>query len=156
MNRITVFVVTAISCITAVAMPVLANALNTRDAIDLQNITREPQHILAMAYKDNLSTFAKTLRRPAGQSTVVNSIMTRAAVAEMRRSFDLMTQLFQSHMSYDMDTLISPTQLRMNTKIATIGYLLEELEREVSYNALDARRISEMTEKIIAESARLS
>ena len=61
-------------------------------------MANEPHHVLAMAYKDNLVSFAKALRQEAAKATAVNPEFARAAVAEMKRSFEQMQEHHQDHM----------------------------------------------------------
>lgn len=152
MKSFTMNMVMAIACAAAVSAPALAAGMNRNHEGHMQQMAREPHHVLAMAYNDNLKTFAKTLQRPAEQSESPNAVMARAAVGEMRRSFDLMKQHCQDHMATMNDTMkaqMSTMMQQMDTKTATINARLEDLEREVSYAALDARIISSLADKII-------
>ncbi len=156
MTKLTGFLLLAILGTTAISAPVRGAATTAFEAQAAVNRAMQPHRILARAYRDSLSTFARTLQRPPNWTAPVDPIMTVAAVVEMRRSFDLMKQLYQVHMSYDRDARITLEQQGINTILESIGYNLEELERQVSYNALHERRISEMTDRILQECARLT
>ena len=64
----------------------------------MAGMSKEPHHVLAMAYHQNLATFAKSLHERTMQASSVNVEFARAAVTEMRRSFDQMKQHHQEHM----------------------------------------------------------
>ena len=72
-------------------------AKNQDAMMDMSEMMQEPHHQLAMAYKQNLENFAKALRDEAAKTATVNPEFARAAVAEMKRSFDLMQQHHQDH-----------------------------------------------------------
>lgn len=152
MKRFTMNMVMAIACAAAVSTPALAVGMNGNHESHMRMMAREPHHVLAMAYNDNLRTFAKTLQRPAGRSESPDSVMARAAVVEMRRSFNMMKQHCQDHMATMSDTMraqMSTMMQQMDTKTASINVHLEKLEREVSYSSLDGRKISLLADKII-------
>jgi hypothetical protein len=67
-----------------------------------------PHHALAMAYGENLATFARALNSDASRSNIVSTELARPATAEMRRSFDQMKLHHQSHMSTVGTTMRMP------------------------------------------------
>lgn len=154
MKKFTVSIVMAILSVATVSAPALAAQMTASHARTMHKMAREPHHMLAMAYKDNLVAFAKTLRLPAGQPEAVNPVLARAAVAEMRRSFGLMKQHCQDQMmtmNADTKTQMAKMMQQMDTKIMAIGDQLAALEREISYSTLDAKKISGIAGKIIHE-----
>ncbi len=66
-----------------------------------------PHQALAMAYGENLATFARAVQRQASGSKTVDVDLARPAVVEMRRSFDQMKQHHQAHMSMMSDEMKS-------------------------------------------------
>lgn len=67
-----------------------------------------PHHALAMAYGENLATFAKALNVDASRSNVVNLELANPATMEMRRSFDQMKVHHQAQMSTVGTTMRMP------------------------------------------------
>jgi len=65
----------------------------------MSGMVSQPHHVLAMAYRTNLETFARALHGPVTQSKTVDVDLARPAVAEMRRSFDQMRQHHQAQMT---------------------------------------------------------
>ena len=70
-----------------------------RGSMSMSEMMREPHHVLAVAYKDNLTTFTKALNAQAKQGGPINTEFAKAAVAEIRRSFDQMSLHLQDHMN---------------------------------------------------------
>jgi cytochrome c556 len=118
-----------------------------------------PHHVLAMAYRDNLATFARALRAQVTQSKSVNLELARPAVAEMRRSFDQMRQHHQAHMTMMGDQskpAMAGTMKGMETHIAALNEHLTALESEVKANSPDPKKVSEHTTEILKQCAGMS
>ena len=106
---------------------------------------QEPHHLLAMAYRDNLVTFAKALRAHVAHTQTVNPEFARAAVAEMKRSFDQMQQHHEDHlktMDDKMKAQMPDMMKQMDAHHSAIQEHLAELDKEVQTSAPDAKRIS--------------
>lgn len=121
-----------------------------------------PHHVLAMAYHDNLVTFARALKTQVTQSTSVNLEIARPAVTEMRRSFEQMKQHHQAQMTMMGDpskaqmTGQSKAQMtemmkKMETHIAALDQHLTALETEVNASSPDPRKVSEHTTEILKQ-----
>ncbi len=67
-----------------------------------------PHHALAMAYGENLATFARAVNVDATRSNMVNLDLARPATTEMRRSFDQMKVHHQAQMSTVGTTMRMP------------------------------------------------
>jgi cytochrome c556 len=118
-----------------------------------------PHHVLAMAYRDNLATFARALREQVTQSKTVNLDLARPAVAEMRRSFDQMKQHHQAQMTMMGDQTkpaMSGMMQQMETRLAAISDHLTALESEVNASTPEAKKVSEHTTEILKQCAGMS
>jgi len=118
-----------------------------------------PHHVLAMAYRDNLATFARALRGEVTQSKTVNLDLARPAVAEMRRSFDQMKQHHQAQMTMMGDQTkpaMSGTMQQMESHITALGKHLTALESEVNASTPDPKKVSEHTTEILKQCAGMS
>jgi hypothetical protein len=73
-------------------------AQQTPGSMDVSKMMQDPHHVLAMSYMQNLTTFAKALRDQVDSTKTVDTEFARAAVSEMRRSFDAMQQHIADHM----------------------------------------------------------
>ena len=118
-----------------------------------------PHHVLAMAYRDNLATFARALRAQVTQSKTVNLDLARPAVAEMRRSFDQMKQHHQAQMATMGDQpkpAMAGTMQQMDTRIAALSEHLAALQSEVNAITPDPKKVSEHTTEILKQCAGMS
>jgi hypothetical protein len=122
--------------------------------MDMSAMMQEPHHVLAMAYKDNLVNFAKALHHEANQTKPINPEFARTAVAEMRRSFDLMQEHHQDHMKAmdeQMKSHMADMMKQMDAHHASIGEHLTALEKEVHAAAPDSKGVSEHAAEILKQ-----
>lgn len=120
-------------------------------SMDMSKMMQEPHHVLAMAYAENLATFAKALRDQVEASKSVDPDFARAAVGELRRSFDTMQQHLAEHskaMPADHEGRMGAMQA-MNSHVSAIRQSLTALERESETAAPQASKISERAAEII-------
>lgn len=118
-----------------------------------------PHHVLAMAYRDNLMTFARALQRQVPLSKTVDPELAQPAVAEMRRSFDQMRLHHDGQMKMMADhatPMMSTMTQHMETHLAALGEHLTALEAEVNASVPDPRKVSEHTAEILKHSAAMS
>lgn len=118
-----------------------------------------PHHVLAMAYRDNLMTFAKALQGQVTKTKSVNLDMARPAAAEMRRSFDQMKEhhLAQVSMMGDHPTpAMMDTKQHMETHLTAVNEHLTELEAELNAAAPDPKKVAEHTAMILKHCAGMS
>ena len=111
----------------------------------MMDMASEPHHVLAMAYKDNLVSFAKALRQEAAKAKTVNLEFARTAVAEMKRSFDQMQEHHQDHMKTMDDKMkaqMADMMKQMDAHHSAIQEHLAALDKEVQTSAPDAKSIS--------------
>ncbi len=74
----------------------------------MQGMMAGPHHALAMAYGENLATFARAVYADASRSNIVSTELARPATAEMRRSFEQMKAHHQAQMSTVGTTMRMP------------------------------------------------
>ena len=82
-----------------------------KDMHGMRGMTGGPHHVLVMAYRDNLATFAKALRWEVTRTESVNADVALPAVAEMKRSLEQMTQHHQAQMKMMGDAPKSPNDV---------------------------------------------
>lgn len=120
---------------------------------DASKMMQEPHHVLAMAYAENLATFAKALRNQVEAAKSVDSDFARAAATEIRRSFDTMQQHLGEH------TKIMPADQgghavimqAMNTHVSAIRLSITALEREIEAATPSPVKVSERAAEIIKQ-----
>ncbi len=133
----------------------------------MQGMMGQPHHVLAMAYRDNLVSFARAVEGPGTRMKTVNLTLVRPAVAEMRRSFDQMRQHHQAQQAAMGDSTRMPRGMRGDSATKSMATMMEDmtrhlraidghltaLETEVKADAPDAARVTEHTSAILKESA---
>lgn len=118
-----------------------------------------PHHVLAMAYRDNLATFGRSLRGHVTKSKTVNLELARPAVAEMRRSFDQMQQHHQAQMATmpgDMKASMSEMMTHMTSHMTSLTEHLTALESEVGKTAPAAASVVDHANEILKHCAGMS
>ena len=118
-----------------------------------------PHHVLAMAYRDNLTTFARALQGQVTKSKSVNLDLARPAAAEMRRSFDQMKEHHQAQVSMMGDhpsPAMMDTKQHMETHLTAVNEHLTELETELNATAPDPKKVAEHTSMILKHCAGMS
>jgi hypothetical protein len=133
-------------------MPKGKMSKNRQGMMGMSAMRKEPHHLLAMAYKDNLVNFAKALRQQAAVTKTVNPEFARAAVAEMRRGFDQMQQHHQDHMKTmdeKMKAQMADMMKQMDAHHLAIKEHLAALDKEVQTSTPDAKSISKYVAEIL-------
>lgn len=118
-----------------------------------------PHHVLAMAYRDNVATFARALREHVTHSPTVNHDLARPAVAEMRRSFGQMREHHQAQMAMMGDGVkpaMPGTMQDMETRLTALSEHLTALESEVAASAPDPKKVSVHATEILKQCAGMS
>ena len=126
---------------------------------DRMMMAQEPHHILAMAYHQSLDAFATALQTQSARARSVDVEFARAAVTEMRRSFDQMQQHHQAHvqtMSAKMQGSMSEMMQKMDSHRAEINTQLTALEQEVESATPDAKRVASLAGRIHTHLAAMS
>lgn len=124
---------------------------NKQGGMDMSAMTNEPHHLLAMAYVQNISTFAATLHMQAGQDKPLDAEFARAVAGEIRRSFDS----FQQHLQESKNSVPADMQSQMGMMmqgsyehISAIRQHLTQLEKDVQPDALNSKSITEHAAQI--------
>lgn len=118
-----------------------------------------PHHLLAMAYRDNLTTFAKAIRQDANRTKAVNLDLARPALAEMKRSLEQMKQHHDAQlatMGNQSNPSMSEMKQRAETHVAAIGHHLAALESELNTRAPSSKAVAEYATEILKECAGMS
>ena len=127
---------------------------HSQDMMEMSAMMQEPHHVLAMAYKENLVNFARALRHHAAEAKAVDPDFARAAVKEMKRSFDQMQQHHQDHMKTmdeQMKAHMADKMKQMNAHELAIEEHLTALDQAVHTSAPDSKSISEHVTAILKQ-----
>jgi len=121
-----------------------AKAAMSHDSM-MMSMSKEPHHVLAMAYRHNLATFAEALQEQAGGTGSLDAGFARDAVSEMRRSFDHMKEHHHEAMeamSPDMRARMNEMTKAMETHQAELNDQLTALQQAVGEAAPDAKKVA--------------
>ena len=120
--------------------------------MDMSSMMNEPHHALAMAYMENIGTFAKTLNTQAEGSSPLDAKFARAAVAEMKRSLDQMEEHHGAHMktiSVEMRSQMSTMMKDMDMHRTMLKDAVSALEKDVRADHPDSKQIAADSDKIL-------
>lgn len=118
---------------------------------DQMKMASEPHHVLAMAYHQNLAAFSKALHEQTMNAGPLNLEFARAAVSEMRRSFDQMKQHHQEHMkgmSADKHAKMTGMMEKMGSGQAEMNTQITDLEQELRAATPDAKKVSDLAGRL--------
>ena len=113
--------------------------------MDMSAMMSEPHHALAMAYKQNIGTFAKALHDQAQGSSPLNASFARDAVAEIKRSLDQMESHHGEHMSTmseEMRSHMAMMMKDMEVHRSMLKNAVSALEQDVRADQLDSKRVA--------------
>lgn len=141
-----------------------------------------PHHVLAMAYRDNLTTFTRAVQQHAARAKTIDHDFARPAVVEMRRSFEQMQLHHTAQMSPMRDHMtpmvgdsmkhpvsssqsmkptmaMKPTSAMMQdmqTHMTALAEHLTALESEVNASEPSPKSVSAHTAEILKHCAGMS
>lgn len=113
--------------------------------MDMSSMMNEPHHALAMAYMQNMGTFARTLHNQAEGSSPLNAKFARAAVAEIKRSLDQMDDHHGEHMkamSDEMRSRMAAMMKDMETHRSMLKDAVSVLEKDVRADQPDSKQVA--------------
>ena len=120
----------------------------------MKDMMQNPHHKLAMAYKKNLMNFAVALKSDIRATGKVDKDLAETAVKEMRNSLD---QVKKHHdeakgtMSEDMKTRQAEMIKMMESRLATVGTHLDNLEKEVKADNPDPNKVRMELDQIVQQ-----
>jgi alpha-L-fucosidase len=120
--------------------------------MDMASMMNEPHHALAMAYMQNIGTFAKTLNDQAKGSSPLNAKFARAAVAEIKRSLDQMEDHHGEHMkmmSEEMRSHMGAMMKEMEMHRSMLKDAVSALEKDVRADQPDSKQVAADSAKVL-------
>lgn len=117
----------------------------SQDQREHMMMANESHHVLAMAFHQNLATFAKALHEHTEHASSVNAGFVRTAQIEMRRCFGEMRLHHEEHMktmSAEMQKKMGWMRKQMETHHKELINLLDALEKEADLASPDAKTVS--------------
>lgn len=110
-------------------------------------MSREPHHVLAMAYHQNLLVFSKALLDETAHASSVDVEFARAAEKEIRRSFAEMKLHHTAHlltMDQSMHKEMREMRRKMEKHHTELITMLDALEKEVNLVKPDPKAVNAM------------
>lgn len=123
----------------------------------MAEMMKEPHHLLAMAYMQNVGAFARALQEHSKDASAISAEFARAAAAEIRRSFDEFDMHMKEHMrtaahpkmSGDMRSHMDQMMKDMNAHQSRLKEAVAALEKDARAANLDAKRIAAGSAEIV-------
>ena len=111
---------------------------------EMTRMKQEPHHILAMSYLENMAIFVEALRAQVERTKTVDVEFSRAAGAEINRSYMRMDEHHRDHLA----TLSEATRTRLKAHIeqenkqhAQLKEQIAALEKDVEADKPDAQEV---------------
>lgn len=115
---------------------------------------KSPHHTVMMAYRQNVLTFAKTLRDMAKGGKLIDVELARNAFAEIKRSMEKMDDIHQSQMSKmsaEMHEMMKPMMEKMQTEKAIVKEHILALEKALQMDAPDAPEVEKHAAALVLQ-----
>ncbi len=113
-----------------------------KDGMDMMSeMKKSPHHSVMMAYKQNVLTFAKTLRDMSKGGKLADVDLARNAFAEIKHSMEKMEGIHQSHMSKmsaEMREKMTPMMEKMQAEKNAFKEHIIALDKAFESNSPDA------------------
>src|ERR1044071_3643922 len=117
----------------------------------MSGMMNEPHHVLEVAYKETIATFANALREQA-QTGSLSSDFARLAAAEIGRCLDQVDEHHREHvktMSAEMRSNMTATMKEMDMSISSLKNAFKVLEKDVAAYTLNAKQIATDSDVIL-------
>ena len=114
--------------------------------MDMKAMMKSPPHTVMMAYRQNVLTFAKSLRDMSAGGKLEDVDLARNAFTEIKHSMEKMDDIHQSHMGKmkpEMMTMMKPMMEKMQAEQAIVKGHILELENALQIatpNAMDVNK----------------
>jgi len=128
--------------------PTPATATTTQNT---KVMVSEPNYVLATAYNESMVAFADALNGQTVGGGAVDVDFARAAVDEMRRSFDQMKKYNEAYMktiSAEVRAQSTATMQTLETQRADLNAQLTSLETEVKLDKPDAKKVATLAASV--------
>ena len=121
--------------------------------MDMSMMMNEPHHVLAMAYKETVATFAKALRGQA-EAGSLSSDFARAASSEISRGIDQVDDHYREHLktlSAEMRSKMAAMVKEMDLRISKLKDASRVLEKDVREYTLNSKKIATDSDEILKQ-----
>lgn len=124
----------------------------SRPADNMVAMRDGPHHALLIAYRDNVTIFARAIQRQATLAKTVDLKLARSAIAEMRRSFGLI----QLHHRAQMTGIGDRSKDPMGMRLAALNEHLTALESALNDGTPEPKKVAAHATEILHQCAGVS
>jgi len=120
---------------------------------DTSLLINEPHYVLAMAYRENVATFAKALRDQASAGSL-SSDFARAAASEISRGIDDANEHYGEHlktMGDEMRAKMAPMIKEIDLRSSKLKDAFRILEKHVGEYTLNSKQIATDSDVILKQ-----
>ncbi|MEP6902294.1 MAG: hypothetical protein ABJA66_11120 [Actinomycetota bacterium] len=148
---------TAIAVVLLCVGSVVAQDGNKMDKdmmMDMGAMQKSPHHAVMMAYRQNVLTFAKTLRDMTAGGKLEDVELARNAFAEIKRSMEKMDEIHQSQMGKmkpEMMTMMKPMMEKMQAEQAVVKEHTLALEKALQVATPNAADVNEHAAALVMQ-----
>lgn len=121
-------------------------------------MAREPHHLLARCFHQNLEALAKVLDEQQQDATQVDILFARSVVLEMRRSHDHLKAQSKAHLltlSPELQVELAAYAQQMEVQWSSLEDHLSLLEQEVRLAAPGVEQVADMAVKMASDLSRM-
>ena len=115
---------------------------------------KSPHHAVMMAYRQNVLTFAKSLRDMTAGGKLEDVGLARNAFAEIEHSMEKMEEIHQSHMgkmSVEKQDMMKPMMEKMKADKAIVKEHILALEKALQADAPDAMEVNKHATALVLQ-----
>lgn len=127
--------------------------------MDMATMHNGPHQMMMMAYRQNVKTFAKTLRDMSTGGKLADLAMARDAFAQMRQGMEKMQEIRKSHlsmMSPDMREKMKPMMEKMQADQAVVKEHMMALDKALQADAPDASAVERESAALVSQFEKMS
>lgn len=114
--------------------------------MEMTAMKKSPHHLVMMAYRHNVLTFAKSLREMTAGGKLEDVELARNAFTEIKHSMEKMGEIHQTHMgkmSAEKHEMMKPMMEKMQAEKAIVNGHITELEKALQVatpNAIEVNK----------------
>ena len=122
--------------------------------MEMAAMKKSPHHLVMMAYRHNVLTFAKSLRDMTKDGKLEDVELARNAFAEIKHSVEKMDEIHQSHMgkmSAEKHEMMKPMMEKMQAEKAIVNGHITELEKALQVAIPNAMEVNKHSTALVMQ-----
>jgi FKBP-type peptidyl-prolyl cis-trans isomerase len=129
-----------------------------KEDMKMSEMTKDPHHLVAMAYHQSALTFAKSLRDMAAGAKIEDLNLARTVFAEIKRNLDKMDEIHRSHldsMSQEMRNKMRSMMDKMQAQMTGMKEQLNALEKSLTSDSPNAKDVHTYASELVMELSKM-